>query len=102
MCVLIPAVLRAALVTPRVSQLSTNNGFTSEIAAHWISSYFLGDEMRLPRSVDAALAASAREAAWLKQRYPQVPTALNPSYAGFLTFFTYVHPTSALNTDTPY
>lgn len=77
------------------SQLSTNNGYTSEIAAHWISSYFLGDEMLLPGSVEAALAASAREAAWLKQRYPQVPTALNPSYAGFLTFFTYVYPTSA-------
>ncbi|KAL1940036.1 hypothetical protein VTO73DRAFT_9371 [Trametes versicolor] len=69
--------------------LSTNNGYTSEIAAHWISSYFLEDEMRLPGSVEAALAASEREAAWLKQRYPQVPTALNPSYAGFLTFLTW-------------
>ncbi|OJT15471.1 hypothetical protein TRAPUB_7342 [Trametes pubescens] len=72
------------------SQLSANNGYTSEIAAHWISSYFLGDEMRLPGSTQEALAASEREAAWLKQRYPQVPTALNPSYAGFLTFLTYV------------
>ncbi len=46
--------------------------------------------MRLPGSTQEALAAAEREAAWLKQRYPQVPTALNPSYAGFLTFLTYV------------
>ncbi|KAH9854922.1 hypothetical protein C2E23DRAFT_43565 [Lenzites betulinus] len=66
--------------------LSTNNGYTSEVAAHWISSYFLRDKMRLPESVEDALAATEREAAWLKQRYPEVPTALNPSYTGFLAF----------------
>ncbi|KAI0371492.1 FAD/NAD(P)-binding domain-containing protein [Pilatotrama ljubarskyi] len=66
--------------------LSINNGYTSEVVSHWISSYFLGDEMRLPETTDAAISATEREAAWLKQRYPQVPTALNPSYTAFLTF----------------
>ncbi|KAI0638615.1 FAD/NAD(P)-binding domain-containing protein [Trametes polyzona] len=69
--------------------LSINNGYTTEIASHWISSYFLGDDMRLPHSVDAALAETDREAAWLKQRYPQVPTARNLSYMAFLTFATW-------------
>ncbi|KAI0832857.1 FAD/NAD(P)-binding domain-containing protein [Trametes gibbosa] len=66
--------------------LSANNGYTSEVAAHWISAYFLRDEMRIPGSVEDALEATEREASWLKQRHPQVPTALNPSYMGFLAF----------------
>ncbi|KAI0677681.1 FAD/NAD(P)-binding domain-containing protein [Trametes maxima] len=67
--------------------LSINIGYTAEVCAHWISSYFMEDPMRLPESVEAAVVATEREAAWLKQRYPQVPSALNPSYTAFLTFF---------------
>ncbi|KAH9899418.1 FAD/NAD-P-binding domain-containing protein [Cubamyces lactineus] len=66
--------------------ISMNNGYTAEVAAHWISSYFLGDSMRLPGSTEEALAAAEREATWLKQRHPQSATALNPSYTAFLTF----------------
>ncbi|KAI0650868.1 hypothetical protein C8Q79DRAFT_1007092 [Trametes meyenii] len=70
--------------------LTTNIGYTSEVVSHWISSYFLGDRMRIPDNVEAAIAATEREAAWLKQRFPQVSTALNPSYTAFLSFLKYV------------
>ena len=63
-----------------------NNGYTAEGAAHWISSYFLGDPMRLTGSTAEALADAATDAPWLKQRHPQSATALNPSYTAFLTF----------------
>ena len=63
-----------------------NNGYTAEVAAHWISSYFLRDPMRLPGSTEEALAEAEKEATWLKQRHPQSATALNPRYTAFLTF----------------
>ncbi|KAI9057639.1 FAD/NAD-P-binding domain-containing protein [Trametes sanguinea] len=69
--------------------ISVNNGYSGEVTAHWISSYFLGDPMRLPGSIEEALAATEREAAWLKRRYPQTPTALNPSYTAILPFLSY-------------
>ncbi|KAL1940037.1 hypothetical protein VTO73DRAFT_9372 [Trametes versicolor] len=69
--------------------VSPNNGYTLEVASHWISSYFLGDEMRLPETPEAALAEADRAAAWLRTRYPQVPTALNSSHTGYLAFWTW-------------
>ena len=82
-----PSVLRILTV---VLQVSPNNGYTVEVASHWISSYLLGDEMRLPKTPEAAFAETEREAAWLKQRYPEIPTALNASLTGDLAFWTYV------------
>ncbi|EIW61544.1 FAD/NAD-P-binding domain-containing protein [Trametes versicolor FP-101664 SS1] len=69
--------------------VSPNNGYTLEVASHWISSYFLGDEMRLPETPEAALAETDRAAAWLRTRYPEVPTALNSSHTGYLAFWTW-------------
>ncbi|KAI0658609.1 FAD/NAD(P)-binding domain-containing protein [Cubamyces menziesii] len=69
--------------------VSPNNGYTVEVASHWISSYLLGDEMRLPKTPEAAFAETEREAAWLKQRYPEIPTALNASLTGDLAFWTW-------------
>ncbi|OSD04414.1 FAD/NAD-P-binding domain-containing protein [Trametes coccinea BRFM310] len=66
--------------------ISVNNGYSGEVTAHWISSYFLRDPMRLPGSIEEALVATEREAAWLKRRYPQIPTALNGSYTAILPF----------------
>ncbi|KAI0355438.1 FAD/NAD-P-binding domain-containing protein [Trametes cingulata] len=79
--------------------LSINNGYTSEVVSHWISSYFLGDNMHMPQTTEAAIAATEREAAWLKQRYPQVPTALNPSYTAFLAFMAWPQYTDDLLKD---
>ncbi|KAI0677680.1 FAD/NAD(P)-binding domain-containing protein [Trametes maxima] len=79
--------------------LTTNIGYTSEVVSHWISSYFLGDRMRIPDSVEAAISATEREASWLKQRFPQVPTALNPSYTAFLSFLNWPQYTDDLLED---
>ncbi|TFK94863.1 FAD/NAD-P-binding domain-containing protein [Polyporus arcularius HHB13444] len=69
--------------------VSPNYGYTTEIAAHWISSYFLGDDMRLPLGPEDALYETARHAAWLRQRYPQIPTALNGSHTSDLAFWSW-------------
>ena len=68
--------------------MSSNFGYTLEVTAHWISSYFLGDDMRLPASPEEALAATERDAAWLRQRYPSVPTAINGSHTSYVEFWT--------------
>ncbi len=46
--------------------------------------------MRLPETPEAALAETDRAAAWLRTRYPEVPTALNSSQTGYLAFWTCV------------
>ncbi|KAI0774713.1 FAD/NAD(P)-binding domain-containing protein [Trametes elegans] len=78
---------------------TSNNGYTIEVAAHWISSYLLGDSMRLPVSADAALAVTAQAAAWLRRRYPEIPTALNTSHTGYLAFWTWPQHTDDLLED---
>ncbi|CDO75210.1 hypothetical protein BN946_scf184794.g17 [Trametes cinnabarina] len=79
--------------------ISMNNGYTAEVVAHWISSYFMEDPMRLPENTEAALAATEREAAWLKQRHPQTPTALKPSYTAYLSFMSWPQYTDDLLED---
>ncbi|KAI0711022.1 FAD/NAD(P)-binding domain-containing protein [Cerioporus squamosus] len=69
--------------------MSSNFGYTLEVTSHWISSYFLGDDMRLPASPEDALAATERDAAWLRQRYPCVPTALSASHTSYVGFWTW-------------
>ncbi|KAF8334414.1 FAD/NAD-P-binding domain-containing protein [Amanita rubescens] len=63
---------------------SANSGYTYEVSAHWISSYFLKDTMRLPSSVEEALATGEYYAAWLRKRFPNVPMFVNESYCGAL------------------
>ncbi|KAH7908576.1 FAD/NAD-P-binding domain-containing protein [Hygrophoropsis aurantiaca] len=58
-----------------------NHGYTSEVASHWISSYFLRDSMRLPSSVDEALAETELKAAWMRKRWPGMSTWDNESYS---------------------
>ena len=77
-------------LTLTVSQLSPNFGYTTEVAAHWISSYFRGDEMRIPATPDEALQETERHAAWLRRRYPQIPAALNNSHTSYFAFWSYV------------
>lgn len=45
---------------------------------------------RLPRTPEAALEEAARAGAWLRARYPQIPTALNGSQTSHLAFWSYV------------
>ncbi|KAF9466370.1 hypothetical protein BDZ94DRAFT_1281005 [Collybia nuda] len=55
---------------------TTNNGYTFEVVAHWISSYFLKDAMRLPSS-------------HRKKRFPDMLLWTNESYSSNLAFWTW-------------
>ena len=73
------------------TQFSTNNGLVFETAAHWISSYFLGDPfLRMPASAEEAFESTEREAAYLRRRHPDTLLWVNESYNGLVKFFTYV------------
>jgi len=61
-----------------------NIGYTLEVAAHWISSYFLKDIMQLPSSAEEALATGEYYAAWLRKRFPNECMLVNESYCGAL------------------
>ncbi|PIL37555.1 hypothetical protein GSI_01249 [Ganoderma sinense ZZ0214-1] len=66
---------------------STHFGYMLEVSSHWISSYFLGDAMRLPASPEAALEETERQAAWLRHRYPQVAPTANSSHTSNIGFW---------------
>ncbi|KAG6861662.1 hypothetical protein C0995_013664 [Termitomyces sp. Mi166 len=51
---------------------TTNNGYSFEVSAHWISSYFLGDRMQLPSTAEEALASAERNSAWMRKRFPNM------------------------------
>lgn len=69
---------------------TTNNGYTFEVCAHWISSYFLRDPfLRLPASPEEAIQVAARNSAWLRKRYPGMLTEINESYSSNLAFWSW-------------
>ncbi|KAG6918033.1 hypothetical protein DXG01_016885 [Tephrocybe rancida] len=68
---------------------TTNNGYSFEVCAHWISSYFLGDRMRLPSSAEEALASAERNSAWLRKRFPDMLLWANESSSSNLAFWTW-------------
>lgn len=71
-------------------QFTINNGYGFEVTAHWISSYFLEDKMRLPTTVEQALAETERNAAWMRKRFPDMLMWVNESYSSGLAFWSYV------------
>lgn len=72
-------------------QFTTNNGYTYEVCAHWISSYFLQDAfLRIPSSVDEAMRITKRNSAWLRKRYPGMLAEINESYSSDLAFWRHV------------
>lgn len=68
---------------------TTNNGYSFEIMAHWISSYFLGDKMRLPSSPEDALIHAERNGAWMRQRFPESLLWVNEAYSSSLAFWSW-------------
>jgi len=64
-----------------------NPGYTNEVAAHWIASYFRGDKMRLPSSEEAFKKAE-EQSAWMKVRFPSMLSWINESYSTSLDFWT--------------
>jgi hypothetical protein len=71
-----------------MTQYTFNFGYTNEVVAHWISSYFRQDPMRLPTSVEEAMLEAERESAWMRRRYPDMLSWVNASYSGSLNFWT--------------
>ncbi|PSS11005.1 hypothetical protein PHLCEN_2v3301 [Hermanssonia centrifuga] len=67
---------------------STNNGYTFEVIAHWISSYFRRDPfLRLPPSAEAAVDLAEEHNTWLRRRYPGMFGWVNESYSGDFAFW---------------
>jgi dimethylaniline monooxygenase (N-oxide forming) len=56
--------------------------------AHWISSYFLGDDMKIPKTPEEAQEVTKREAAWMRKRHPNELLWVNESYSSGLKFWT--------------
>jgi len=70
---------------------STNNGYTMELSAHWISSFFLGDKfLQLPPTPEAAMEEAQMHGAWMKKRHPD--TSLWPSESCGSNFVTHSWP----------
>ncbi|PPQ99015.1 hypothetical protein CVT26_014392 [Gymnopilus dilepis] len=68
---------------------STNNGYTSEVAANWISAYFQDDPMRLPSTAEEAVRESEIASLWMRRRYPNMLSWVNESYSASLDFWTW-------------
>ncbi|EJU02001.1 FAD/NADP-binding domain-containing protein [Dacryopinax primogenitus] len=66
---------------------TTNNGYVFETVAHWISSYFLGDPLRLPPTIDEARMETEKNAAWMRKRHPGMLGWANESYAASIAFW---------------
>ncbi|KAJ7021605.1 FAD/NAD-P-binding domain-containing protein [Mycena alexandri] len=75
---------------------TTNAGYTWEVIAHWISSYFLGDKMTLPATPEEAYAHTERNAVWIRKRYPGVPVKINESFSSVTPFWTWPQYTDQL------
>ncbi|EIW77403.1 FAD/NAD(P)-binding domain-containing protein [Coniophora puteana RWD-64-598 SS2] len=69
------------------SIFSAHSACTYEVTAHWISSYFLGDLKYLPSSTEEALTHTARNAAWIRKRYPGVLYKINESFTSDIVFW---------------
>jgi dimethylaniline monooxygenase (N-oxide forming) len=76
------------LILPCSSKYSANFGYSCEVAAHWISSYFQNDKMRLPTSVEEAIAEGETLYAWMKARFPDMLSWVNESQSANLEFWT--------------
>ncbi|KAJ6462046.1 FAD/NAD-P-binding domain-containing protein [Mycena vitilis] len=75
---------------------STNVGYTCEVVAHWISSYFLGDEMDIPKTPEEAYQHTERNAAWIRKRHPDALLRVNESYSSVIAFWTWPQYTDQL------
>jgi len=78
------------LTVPFPTQFSANNGYTFEVGAHWISAYFLGEDMRIPRSPAEARAATVEHLAWVRKRYSDCDILSNPAHASYIAYLWYV------------
>ncbi|KAJ7784353.1 FAD/NAD-P-binding domain-containing protein [Mycena metata] len=75
---------------------TTNAGYTWEVVAHWISSYFLGDKMALPATPEEAYAHTERNAVWIRKRFPDALVKINESFNSVVPFWTWPQYTDQL------
>ncbi|KAF6749378.1 hypothetical protein DFP72DRAFT_1073202 [Ephemerocybe angulata] len=68
---------------------TANPGYTNEVVAHWISSYFQNDRMNIPRTTEKALVEAEKESVWMKIRFPDMLSWVNDSYSASLDFWTW-------------
>lgn len=81
---------------------TTNNGYTFEVSAHWISSYFLGDHFllkNLPKSPEEAVTQTEIVAAYIRKRHPKMLLWANESYSGGIAFWNWPQYTDQLLED---
>jgi len=57
-------------------QFASNICYTTEVAAHWVSSYFLSDHFLSLPTPEEALQLAEEKAAWSRIRYPTMYRAL--------------------------
>ena len=70
------------------SVFTTNNAYAWELAAHWISSYFMGDTFLEVPSPEQAQEHAERTGAWLRKRYPDALVWANESHSSDIAFWT--------------
>ncbi|KAJ7677451.1 FAD/NAD-P-binding domain-containing protein [Mycena rosella] len=75
---------------------TTNVGYTWEVVAHWVSSYFLGDDMAIPKTPEEAYESTERNAAWIRKRFPDALQRVNESYSSVIAFWTWPQYTDQL------
>ncbi|EAU80914.1 hypothetical protein CC1G_03090 [Coprinopsis cinerea okayama7 len=81
------------------AMITANSGYAFELAAHWISSYFLGEPMRLPRTVEEAEEETVRNLAWMMKRFPHMDAWKNGSHGSWTPHFAWPQGMDALLED---
>ncbi|KAF8189825.1 hypothetical protein K438DRAFT_1971340 [Mycena galopus ATCC 62051] len=66
----------------------TNDDYSFEVIAHWISSYFLGNKMKLPQTPEEALEHTEWDARWLRKRHPDLNLSLTEACTSYSVFWT--------------
>jgi hypothetical protein len=76
------------IITNFYQQFSAHHAYVSEVSAHWISAYFRGDVLRLPRSIGEALDAAQYDVEWVRRRYPYFLKSIPESHSSAVAFWT--------------
>jgi len=84
---LIISLTPASLLPISPVKVTSNPGYTNEVVAHWIASYFRGDKMRLPSSQEASNKAE-EQSVWMKVRFPDMLSWVNDCNSTSFDFWT--------------
>ena len=79
---------RGKITTNLNQQFSAHHAYVSEVSAHWISAYFRGDVLRLPRTIGETLDAAQYDGEWVRRRYPYILKWMSESNSSAVAFWT--------------